>query len=819
MKPYTIHTVARIIGGTISGKDNGDVVHLSIDSRSMNPPEGTLFFALKGERYDGHNFIPDLLDKGVCYFVVSEWPEKQPENTVFIWVRDTLEALQQLTAYHRHTFSSPVVGITGSNGKTIVKEWAFQVFSPEYSIIRSPRSYNSQVGVPLSVWEMQPQFDLALIEAGISRRGEMQRLETIIRPEIGIFTNIGEAHQENFTDKIEKAREKMALFAHSRMLIYCRDYPEIEEALAQTSFDQLTCFTWSFHQQADLQVTHQQVEQDKTHLTVAYHNRTFSLEIPFTDQASMENALHVSCLMLYYGYSFTTIRQRLRLLAPVAMRLEMKKGIHNCTVINDSYNSDMGSLTIALDFLAQQNQHPQKTLILSDILQTGKHPAQLYREVASLIHHKQIDRLIGIGPYISAWKHLFRMDSMFFASTEDFLDHLPRVRFYNEAILLKGGRKFAFERISRLLEQKMNRTVLEINLNALQHNLNYFRSLLQDTTGIMVMVKAFSYGSGSYEIAHMLEYQHVDYLGVAFVDEGIELRNAGVSVPIMVMNPENASYHMMIQHQLEPEIFDINGLRLFHEQLYKMGEPEPYPVHIKLDTGMNRLGFYSDEIDDLIAELKRLPAIKVRSVFSHLAASDEPQHDAFTRLQIERFESMSNQLIRGIGYPVKRHILNSGGIERFPGAQYDMVRLGIGIYGVSAVNSSKVRNISTLKSYIAQIKEVPSTETVGYGRQGKLTRDSTIGVVPIGYADGVNRLLGNGEGQVIVNNQFVPTVGNICMDLTMIDLTGVEAAVEDEVIVFGEQQPITVLAQQLHTIPYEVLTSVSSRVKRIYYHE
>ncbi|MFW6222967.1 MAG: bifunctional UDP-N-acetylmuramoyl-tripeptide:D-alanyl-D-alanine ligase/alanine racemase [Bacteroidota bacterium] len=820
MKEYTANIIANIVNGSVTGNSNQSIHHILTDSRKLAFPEDSLFFAIRGERHDGHHYIEALIKKGVICFVVNDIPAKLKEKATFIQVQDTLDALQILTAHHRNQFEHPVVGITGSNGKTIVKEWLFQSLSAEYKIARSPRSYNSQVGVPHSVWQLENEYDLGIIEAGISKPGEMERLQKIIHPEIGIFTNIGEAHQENFQHIQEKINEKLKLFYHSNHLIYCKDHKKIDKAITHSNkLKNINHFTWSYSPHGDLQVIKTFVEKNKTKIVLNYKNQAHQIEIPFTDKVSLENIMHVCSMMVLSGYSFDIIKRRMHSLSPIGMRLEMKKGINNCTIINDSYNSDTGSLSIALDFLEQQHQHPHKTLILSDILQTGKPAETLYKEVALLIKNKQIDRLIGIGKAITEHRDAFSIPGIFYDSTQAFLKEFSRLTFQNEAILLKGARIFKFERISTLLEEKMNRTVLEINLNALQHNLNYFKSLLSSTTKMMVMVKAFSYGSGSYEIAHMLQYQHVDYLGVAFADEGIALRNAGVNLPIMVMNPDSSGFEMMLNHELEPEIFDLQGLYSFNKAIDKMGSETFYPVHVKIDTGMNRLGFYEDQLDELIAVLKQTKNIRVKSVFSHLAASDSPEHDDFTHLQIKRFEKMSDKILASLGYPVDRHILNSSGIERFTHAQYDMVRLGIGIYGISAIDASNVEHISTLKTYIAQIKQVPSTETIGYGRQGKLSRDTTIGVVPIGYADGINRMLSKGKGNFIVNGHFAPIIGNVCMDITMIDITGLDVKPGDEVIVFGKQQPISVLANQLNTIPYEILTSISGRVKRVYYQE
>jgi alanine racemase len=818
MPDYSVQQISEIVGGKALIHKNLPVRYILIDSRKVYSADDVLFFALRGARHDGHDFIDALYDKGIRNFVVNLDHHAKFKDANYIFVEDTLPALQQVAAYHRRQYKGRVMAITGSNGKTIVKEWLSQALSKEYKISRSPRSYNSQVGVPLSVWDIDLDADIAIIEAGISQPGEMQKLEEIIKPDTGIFTNISEAHQENFIDWSEKAIEKAVLFKNAQHIIYSKEYEVIERALTRTNIvDNATSLTWSASAQADINVLSRKTQNGSTFVQINHAGRDFEIKIPFIDKASYENAMHVCAAMLLLGYEPVMIKERIAALSQVAMRMEMIKGINNCTIINDSYSSDVGSLEIALDFLAQQHQHHKKTLILSDILQSGKNEADLYRFVSELLKQKAVDRLIGIGEKMSRYKSFFNIPSAFYPTTSAFLES-PGA-FYDEAILLKGARMFRFERIGSHLEEKLNRTVLEINMNALVHNLNYFRSLLEPETRVMAMVKAFSYGSGTYEIAHLLQYQKVDYLGVAFADEGIALRNAGVELPIVVMNPERSSYQAMIEHGLEPEIFNINSLRAFNDILVKMGRIQPFNVHIKLDTGMNRLGLLENELDELVRTIKNMSAVRIGSVFSHLAASSEPQHDDFTRSQIALFDKMSQFISGYFDYPVMRHILNSAGTERFPQAQYDMVRLGIGLYGISAIDPANVKHISTLKSYVSQVKQVPYGQTIGYGRKGKTNRDATIAIVPIGYADGLNRLLSNGVGRFFINGQFAPIIGNVCMDMTMADITGLDVKEGDEVIVFGEMQTISYLAETLHTIPYEILTSISGRVKRIYYQE
>jgi Alr-MurF fusion protein len=825
---YSIANLNQIVNGTIVGNNDNNIVikNLLIDSRKIISPENSLFFAIVGERNNGHVFIPELYEKGVRSFVVSKLPDNIElyNHAVFIHVKDTLFALQLICSYHRSTFHIPVIGITGSNGKTIVKEWLFQLLREDKNIVRSPKSFNSQVGVPLSVWQMTEENDLAIFEAGISKPGEMILLEQIIQPTIGLITNIGQAHDENFENQKQKVVEKLKLFINSEILLYCKDYLLVNDEITNSkAFRELNVFTWSRKSRADLLVGRITKSSSDTEIQAVYKNDFIRIHIPFTDEASIENAIHCWAMMLYLGYENSVISDRMKYLSPVAMRLELKEGINNCSIINDSYNSDLGSLNIALDFLNQQKQHPKKTLILSDILQSGKHEENLYKEVAELIHKKGISRLIGIGEAISRQAPLFNIEKSFFNSTAEFLQSYTNSLFRDETILLKGARAFGFEAISKVIQQKAHETVLEINLNAIVHNLNYYRSRLRADTKVMAMVKAFSYGSGSFEIANILQFHRVDYLAVAYADEGIELRKAGITLPIMVMNPEEQSYDSMIQYNLEPEIYSFRVLNLFEETLKRTERNlnKQIAIHIKFDTGMHRLGFEPDDINELIVRIRNNKQLTIKSIFSHLVATDEPEHDDFTWQQIRKFTEMSDRIQSHVDYKITRHILNSAGISRFPDAQFDMVRLGIGLYGIgiNAAEQAQLQNVSTLKTSISQIKNIPANETIGYSRKGLTTRDSKIATVPIGYADGLSRKLGNGRGKMIIKGKLAPIIGNVCMDMCMIDITDINANENDEVIVFGEAYPITEVAKDVGTIPYEVLTGVSRRVKRVYYQE
>lgn len=801
------------------------IKELAIDSRKVVLPAQSLFFAIKGDRHDGHNFIPQLYENGVRAFVVKDdyAAPDQLDDAFFIRTESPLAALQIVAASRRAQFNYPLIAITGSNGKTIVKEWLYQLLDPSFNIIRSPKSYNSQVGVPLSVWKMNYDNNLAIIEAGISMPGEMVKLERIIRPTIGIFTNLGQAHDENFTDSNQKAREKLDLFQNVETLIYCKDYLIIQEELEHYPFaSNPKLFAWSRRSAADLQIGRVEKKDGSTEIQGIYQHNFIKIRIPFSDEASIENAIHCWAALLLLGLDNETIATRMEQLAPVAMRLELKQGVNNCSVINDSYNSDLQSISIALDFLQQQHQHPIRTLILSDILQTGRPDEELYAEVAQIIKDKKVDRLIGIGKHISGQAALFDPETEFFHSTADFLSAYNHDWFYNETILLKGARSFGFEAINSILQHKTHHTVLEIDLGAMVHNLNLIRSLLKPNTKLMAMVKAFGYGSGSFEIANVLQFHHVGYLAVAYADEGIELRKAGISLPIMVISPEEQSFDAMIQYGLEPEIFSVRSLQLLENAIARKGTLDtPLKIHIKLNTGMNRLGFAERELNQLIVRVKNNKQLQVASVFSHLAASENPEEDDFTRKQIALFEKMSSELTGHFQYPITRHICNSFGIIRFPEAQFDMVRLGIGLYGVAPESpiTNRLRNVSTLRTTITQLHELRDGDTIGYGRIEKVVGEMRSATLPIGYADGLNRKNGNRQGYVVINGHRAPIVGNVCMDMCMVDVTGVPCKEGDDVVVFGTELPITEFAKNSETIPYEVLTSISSRVKRVYYQE
>lgn len=829
MFKYSLREIATIIEGQfVSSSPNGDqpIRFLSFDSRTILSGKETLFFALKSGRNDGHHFLQDAIDKEVQAFVVESLPDHNTLNSAaqFIVVKNSLAALQKLAAYHRKQFSYPVVGVTGSNGKTIVKEWLSELLSNDFKVVKSPRSYNSQIGTPLSTWLMSDRFNLAIIEAGISKPGEMQKLETILKPDHGIFTHLGKAHLENFSSIDELVSEKIKLFLHCKLLIYCSDFPLLQSIIEKTPFTHSPkLFCWSTSNPgADLLITKKTKKTESTLIEGICHSDQLSITIPFTDDASIENAIHCWAYLLSINIDASHYQSRFAKISPIAMRLELKKGINGCTLINDTYNSDTASLVNALDFIVQQSERLNKryTVIISDILQSGENAETLYREVADYIRMRKIDRVIGIGTEISQYRELFTTpEKQFFPSSEEFLLHFRESDFNKEVILLKGARSFRFDRIATVLEAKAHQTVMEIDLDAMIANFNFYRSKIHPETKMVAMVKAFSYGTGSVEVARALQYRKIDYLAVAIADEGIELRDHGIEVPILVMNPEAHSFDAMIENRLEPNIYRFELLHHFDEAL-KRHAVNDFPVHIKVDTGMKRLGFDRPEaMIEIAAFIKSRDTMHVRSIFSHLAVSDDPQNDPFTQLQFSRFREFCDTLTAQFDYKILRHILNSSGIERFPEMQMDMVRLGIGLYGVSSCCQSELRNVATLKTTISQIRCVEIGETIGYGRRGIADKRLTIAILPIGYADGLDRRLSNGKGKVVIGGVKAPIIGTICMDMCMVDITGIEAREGDNAIIFGEELPVSEVAQTLGTISYEILTSIGQRVKRVYFKE
>ena len=810
-----MNEIAEIINGTLHSGIPVEIMEYSIDSRSVVTPEHTLFFALTGNNHNGHDYIRTLYSDGMRAFVISEFREEfnQLTGANFIVVQNVLTALQQLAAHHRQHTQAEVIGITGSNGKTVVKEWLYQLLANDHTVYRSPRSYNSQVGVPLSLLGIDPKTEIAIIEAGISQKGEMQHLLQMIQPTIGIFTHLGDAHGENFASKEEKLAEKAQLFTSCQWVI-----GQTGEALEyiKTRVPSTTSFLlWGEDPQADIHVKTMNITLGHREVQVTFGNKHFILDIPFPDIASYENCMSAVSILLLKQYSPDVITSRVQQLSAIAMRMEIKDGINNCTLVNDYYNSDPSSFQLALNILATQDASKERVVILSDFMDTGKAGDDLYPSIAETLRQANISLFIGIGKHLSEHRHDFAANSRFYEDTEHFLRQEERDNFNNQIILIKGARAFQLEYIAGFLQKQSHSTILEVDLDAMVHNLNHFRSLTD--AHIAVMVKAFSYGSGSREIASLLQYHRVDYLMVAFADEGIELRAAGITIPIAVMNPEREAFDNMIMFNLEPEIYALDILEDFNQALNKHGIKR-FPIHIKLNTGMNRSGFDEQDIPQLLEFFEAERSVYIRSIFSHLAGSDEAKHDEFTLEQIHLFERMTDCIQSQFNYKIWRHILNSAGIERFPQYHFDMVRLGIGLHGISAANA-QLQAVSSFKTYISSIRDVPEGQSIGYGRKSYTTRPSRIAVIPVGYADGLNRHLSNRVGNVFVKGKRVPIIGNICMDTCMIDITDTDATIGDEVEIFGKHIPVTELAEQLGTIPYEVLTSVSFRVKRVYYKE
>lgn len=788
------------------------VEDLVIDSRKAMLTEHALFFAIHGERHDGHAFIEELYAKGIRQFVVERsFSTKDFPESNFLLVPSSIYALQQLVSAHRREFVIPVIGITGSNGKTIIKEWLYQLLSPDHRIVKNPGSYNSQIGVPLSVWQMQPHHEMGIFEAGISKPDEMQALQMVIQPTLGIFTNIGSAHDEGFLSLKQKINEKLTLFSRVERLIYCADHEPLREAVLAAS---IPSFSWGFHKAADLPII-----QSGNDFSIRWHHQTHTVKLPFNDAASVENCLHCVAVMLCLGCSVETVQERISLLKAVPMRLEMKQGINNCQLIDDSYNNDLGGLRISLDFLSGI-QKKSKTIILSDILQSGLEDIVLIEKISELISQSDITKLIGIGPVLFKNQAQFKkhsIQSSFYPDTESAVGEIKRSIFQQEVILIKGARTFQFEKVVSLLDRKVHGTRMEIDLNKIVHNLNFFKAKLRPGVKIMVMVKAFAYGSGSEEIATLLQYHRVDYLGVAYADEGVELRKNNITVPIMVMNATEDSFQNILDFNLEPVIYSLNLLRSFAQFL----GTRTGIVHLEIETGMKRLGLEAEDLSKTIQLFKDNSQLRIASVFSHLAGADESIHDGFSHEQVTRYERAYKIISSQLNIAPIRHVLNSPGILRLQQYQMDMVRLGIGLYGINPTSEpfNQLQPAATLKTVISQIKKVKTGDSVGYGRKGGAEHEMTIATIAIGYADGFSRSFSRGAGAVLINGIKAPVVGNVCMDMTMIDITGIEAKEGDEVTIFGEGLSIQELAIRANTIPYEILTNTSERVKRIFFAE
>lgn len=817
---YSIVSISKFIGAHRVGDLDSTISWLLTDSRSLAFPEETLFFALKTQRNDGHYFIPDLFKRGVRNFVVETLPDdgKKYADCNFLIVKDSLKALQLLSKRHREEYNIPIIGITGSNGKTMVKEWLSQLLSPSFKVTRSPRSYNSQIGVPLSVWLLNKNSQVGIFEAGISKPQEMDALHDIIQPTIGILTNLGMAHQENFSSMQEKCKEKLKLFKDAELIIYDTDDEIIKSAVQSLDFKQT--ITWSRKDCQQLFYIENEEKKDKsTTISYIFNGQSGKYTLPFIDKASIDCSIACAAVCLYMNMPFDVLDERIQKLEHVGMRLEVKEGKHGCTLINDSYNSDINSLDIALDFMSRRpdSNGRKRTLILSDIFQSGEDPDQLYTEVGKLLNERGIEKFIGIGDNLCRQSDKITLENkVFYNDVEDFLMSPDFVNLHNEVILIKGARKFGFERITELLVEKVHETILEVNLNAIISNLNRFRSFMRPQTRLVCMIKAEAYGAGAVEVAKTLQDYNVDYLAVAVADEGAELRKNGIRSNIIVMNPEMSSFRTLFDYKLEPEVYSFRLLNALMKSAQQEGLTN-YPVHIKLDTGMHRLGFDPEkDMKELISILKSQTALIPRSIFSHFVGSDNDGLDDFSAKQYSSFIKGSNEFQAAFEYKILRHINNSAGIEHFPERQMEMCRLGIGLYGIDR-NNKMLANVCTLKTTILQIRHVPANETIGYSRKGILTRDSVIAAIPIGYADGLNRHLGNRRGYCLVNGKKAEYVGNICMDVALIDVTDIDCKEGDCVEIFGDNLPVIVLSDILDTIPYEILTSVSPRVKRIYF--
>ena len=821
---YSLEKVTALIGARRFGNAEARIDWLLTDSRSLAFPETTLFFALRTPVGDGHKYIPDLYRRGVRNFVVGTVPdnyETDYPDANFLRVLSPLKALQRLAERHREEYVLPVIGITGSNGKTVVKEWIYQLLMLSMNVTRSPRSYNSQVGVPLSVWLLDERSRIGVFEAGISQPGEMQALRAIIQPTIGVMTNIGPAHQENFSTIQEKCHEKLLLFKDAKVLIYNADEPVVAESVHDFGFGgQL--FGWSRKDENATVFVRaiEPTEDGKTRIAYFFNGTAAEYTLPFADEASIQNSITALCVCLYLGLTPADIARRMALLEPVAMRLEVVQGVRGCTLINDAYNSDAAALDIALDFMnrrAKEQAAKGRTLILSDIFQTGIPAEELYAKVAEMLKSRGVERLIGVGPAISAAHTLFPIKKSFYPTSEALLESGELDTIHDEIILLKGARNFGFEQIAKALSLRVHETTLDVNLEAIAENLHFYRSFMKPETKLTCMVKASAYGAGSVEIAKTLQERGVDYLAVAVADEGAELRRAGITAGIIVMNPEMSAFGTLFEYELEPEIYSFNLLDALIRAARRQGITD-FPVHLKLDTGMHRLGFNpKTDIPVLIDRLSHQRALIPRSVFSHFVGADSDGFDDFSEKQFKLFDEASRTLQAAFPHKILRHICNSAGIERFPERHLDMVRLGLGLYGIDPIDNRVLHNVATLRTTILQIRDVPAGDSIGYSRKTVLDRPSRIAAIPIGYADGLNRHLGNRRGYCLVNGQKADYVGNICMDVCMIDVTDIPCREGDSVEIFGDTLPVTVLSDLLGTIPYEVLTSVSNRVKRVYF--
>lgn len=829
---YQLNDIAAILHQPIQGQGNAIIQYLVTDSRNIVDPAQSIFFAIKGPRRTGASYISDVYQQGVRAFVIDEAVNTNEfKEAVFFTVPNTIKALQAIAAYHRTKFSIPVIGITGSNGKTIVKEWLYQLLQPDFNIVRSPRSYNSQIGVPISVWQMNEQHELGIFEVGISAKGEMQALAEVVQPTMGVFTNIGDAHNEGFANEAEKVAEKTKLFASANTIIVASDYIPYElqtkASIVSWGSKPLISLTPSSPKGVpELRLLAQQKSATQTVLMLQYQQEQFQLQVPFSDEASLQNLLTCVLVLLQLNYRISVIQQRVLQLTAVEMRMQLRRAINQSYLLNDSYSNDKISLSLALQFLKEQANQQPIIAIVSDIVDTGEPAEQLYHQVAQMLSSSGVKQLFAVGREISHYftqhqHETYPFSIQLFVSTQDVLHHLQETMFQQSYILLKGARKFAFEQLAHWLEQQVHQTIMEINLTAMVHNLKAYQSLLQPNTKLMAMVKAFGYGSGAGEVARRLQQQQVDYLTVAYADEGVTLRKAGIHLPIMVMSADEYSFDAMVNYTLEPELFSFQILNAFHQYITQQGLQQ-YPIHIKLNTGMNRLGFDTAEIEQLANWLRGQQTLRVKSVLSHLAASEDEKEDAFTEHQVTLFSDACNQIEKAIGYGFIKHIANTAAIRRNPNWQFNMVRLGIGLYGGDNVHQANLplQTVATLKTTVAQVRALKAGETVSYNRSGILQRDSIIATVRIGYADGYPRRMGNGVGKMWIKGALAPTVGKICMDMCMIDVTDIpNVQPGDTVEIFGKHISIQEVAKSAETISYEIMTGISLRVKRVYIEE
>jgi alanine racemase len=819
LSSLTIAQLEKITGGKALGREfSGTIAQISIDSRQIIQPEQCLFVALRGAKADGADFIPTLISEGIRVFLAhNDWTvgSELLEKATFIQVENTRTALQAIAAFQRNQFSKPVVGITGSNGKTIVKEWLGQVLSESFTVAKSPKSYNSQVGVPLSIFGIQTYHQVALLEAGISKNGEMSQLAPIIRPDLGIFTNIGTAHEEGFPNVTEKIREKLQLFSETKFLIYCKDHLLVSNEIEE-NFTTDRLISWSSIPGADFVVSSKKQDSHTKIILIKPDLTTITFQVPFTNSASVENITHVIIAALTLGQEVSSIQKGLAHLKPVDMRLTLKPGLNDSLLIDDTYNNDIAGLKVALEFLSQQRPKRRKILILSDLLQQGV-PEKVYAEVAELIKSYGLDHIIGVGDEVVRLKEFFPDQFTYFTSTEELLQSIDPESYQNDLILITGARPFAFERVVNKLQQRIHGTTLEINLNSLTHNFNFFKRLVKPKTKMMVMVKAFAYGGGAAEIANHLQTMGADYLAVAFSDEGVTLRKQGIRLPIMVLNPVEESFDLLKEFDLQPVVFSSEFFRKLGH--YAKNHQTQVSIHLDLDTGMHRLGFEKQQLEELKSLIKDFPELKIASLYTHLVGADEEEHEEFSLEQLRLFTEMKSEIEAILEYKPLIHALNSAGIVRYPDFQMDMVRLGIGLYGVEVTGKfdANLKSVSTLKTTISQVKTLPPGATVGYSRKGKLPEGGKIATLAIGYADGYDRRFSGGKGYVLIHGKKAPVIGNVCMDMTMIDISDIEANPGDEAVIYSEQISLKELADRIGTIPYELLTNISTRVKRVYY--